>query len=286
MKTFRILQACFLFLLLPLCGKENKSAQPSNGKLPVKNEIQKFFPKAKLLKEDPTELQYMVTAGKNRFWLAIPTDKKINDLHFIFVFSGRGGSGKNNNINVAGIPEQFRKQMQQTGFAFICAVCSPNAWGDPGSTEATLAAIRYCRKQGINLPPKIDLLGFSMGGLGALMFAARHPEEVRKVTDVFGITDLEEFYKQGKYRAAIEKIPPAERQDRIPCAKIEHYQNIEFLIIHGDKDTTVSKSHSERFYALLQKQNIKAEFIIIPGIGHSNNILQKAGPDILNFFKK
>ena len=248
--------------------------------------LKKFFPQANLLKADDLEQQYLVSAGKDRFWLAVPTGKMLNSLHFVVVFSGRGGTGKKNNISGEGAGKKFRRKMLSAGFAFICAECSPDAWGDPESTRATLAALEYCRKQGVAIPEKVDLLGFSMGGLGALMFAARHPEKVNRVVDVFGITDLEAFYKMGKYRAKLSKIPAAERQDRSPCAKVERYKNMEILIIHGDKDVVVDISFSRHFYELLKKHNIPSRFVIIPGIGHSNNILGKTGTIIPDFFSK
>ena len=263
-----------------LWGAEN---QPAGGET-MKKEIARLFPKAELLKEDAVEQQYWVSTGKNRFWLAVPAaGKKLADLRMVCVFAGRGGSGKANNLSGEGIPGQCRREMLQAGLAFLCAECSPNAWGDPESTAATVAALEYCRKQGLNLPEKIDLLGFSMGGLGALMFAARRPETVRKVVDIFGITDLDDFYNRGFYRAMLSRIPEAERRDRSPCAKAERYKNMEILIVHGDRDATVDISYSKRFLELMQKQNTPCRLIVVPGIGHSNDILEKSGAAIRDF---
>ena len=252
----------------------------------MENVIKKYFPQTEVIKADEVEQQYLVSAGKDRFWLAVPTGKPLNSLHFVIVFSGRGGTGKDNNISAEGIRGDFRRKMLSAGFAFICAECSPEAWGDPESTRATLAALEYCRKQGVAIPEKIDLLGFSMGGLGALMFAARQPEKVNRIVDVFGITDLEEFYKKGKYRAKLGEIPEAERLDRSPCAKVERYKNMEILIIHGDKDEIVDISFSQRFYELLKKHNVPSRFVVIPDMGHSNNILGKIDTLIPDFFSK
>lgn len=253
----------------------------------MKSEIARVFPEAALLKEDAAEQQYWITNGKTRFWLAVPAaGKKLSDLHFVCVFSGRGGSGRANNLSGEGIPGKFRRGMLQAGFALLCAECSSNAWGDPESTAATVAALEYCRKQGVKLPEKVDLLGFSMGGLGALMFAAREPAMVRKVVDIFGITDLDDYYNRGFYRAMLGKIPEAERRDRSPCAKKERYKNMEFLLVHGDRDATVDISYSKRFLELMQKQNTPCRLVVVPGIGHSNDILEKSGTAILEFLAK
>ena len=263
------------------------AAETTSKKINMTNEIKNIFPQATLLKQDDVEHQYLVSPGDDKFWLALPVGRKLNDLHFVVVFSGRGGTGRHNNISTDGtIAAGFRRKMLQNGFAFICAECSPNAWGDPESTRATLAALNHCRERGVKIPEKIDLLGFSMGGLGALMFAARNPEKVNKVVDVFGITDLETFYGLGKYREKLQEIPEAERLDRSPCSKVANYKNIEVLIIHGDDDKIVDISFSQRFYELLKKQNSACNFIVIPGIGHTNNILEKAGDHIFEFFVK
>ena len=250
----------------------------------MRNCIDNIFPGAELLREDAAEAHYMIPAGADRFWLAVPADRDLNTLHFIFVFSGLGGTGKANNISGEGIPGEFRRRMLQAGFAFICAECSPHAWGDPESTRATLSAMDYCRSRGVALPEKTDLLGFSMGGLGVLMFAARHPERVRRVTDVFGITDFEKYSRQSKYRAELELIPEAERADRCPCAKAERYKDMEMLIIHGTEDATVDISYSERLYELLQKQGTACRFIKVPDTGHTNDILKDTGTAICEFF--
>ena len=51
----------------------------------------------------------------------------------------------NNNLTRSDIAGQFRREMLSAGFGFVCAVCSPNAFGDLESTEATLHAAEFCR---------------------------------------------------------------------------------------------------------------------------------------------
>ena len=249
----------------------------------MKNKIEKIFPMNELIAEDEIGLQYMISFDNRRFWLAVPADRDLNDLHFVFVFSGRGGTGRNNALTSGNIPGDFFKMMLKDGFAFICGECSPDAWADPESTAITFEAWEYCRKQGLNMPDKIDLIGGSMGGLGSLIFAARKVGMVRKIVDIFGITDLDDFYNKGNYREALGQLSAAERQDRSPCRKLDCYKDIDFLIIHGTEDTIVDISYSERFYALLKERNYSCKYIVVPGIGHDNNILGKVDKEIHDF---
>ena len=252
----------------------------------MKDEIVKFFPDAELISEDEVGQQYMVSFDGKSFWLAVPNDRKLNDLHFVFIFCGRGGAGSRNAFTAGEIPGKVLNMLLKDGFAFICAVCSPDAWADMESTQMTFDTWEYCRKQGLNIPEKIDLFGGSMGGLGALIFASRKVGMVRKIVELFGITDLDDFYNCGNYREALGQLTAEERQDRSPCRKLDCYKDVDILIIHGTEDTIVDISYSERFYKLLKERNYSCQYISVPGIGHDNNILGKVDKDIHDFLIK
>ena len=247
--------------------------------------ISERMPGAKLISGDEIETQYQVAFGRDSFWLDLPTGKDPAEVRLIFVFSGAGGAGGDNNLTRIGTAGKFRREMLSRGFGFVCAVCSPSAFGDLESTEATLRASEYCRACGMNVPDRIPLLGFSMGGLGALMFAARHPERTARIADIFGITDLEHFYREGKYPDILGKLTQEERSGRAPVRKAERYRDIPILIVHGDADKIVDISHSERLYDALERQECPARFQVIPGYGHTNEILAAAGGYVKQFFE-
>ena len=152
--------------------------------------LTELLPGAELLEHDETEIQYQVTFGRGSFWLDLPTGTDPAKAKLIFVFSGAGGVGKTNNLSHSGPATEFRRSMIASGFGFVCAVCAPYVFGAAEATDATLAAADHCRSRGLNVPERIPILGFSMGGLGALMFAVRHPEKTGRVAEFFGITDL------------------------------------------------------------------------------------------------
>ena len=247
--------------------------------------LAELLPGAELLEHDEAETQYLVTFDRGSFWLDLPADKDPAEVRLIFVFSGRGGVGGDNNLTRSAIAGQFRRGMLAAGFGFVCAVCSPSAFGDLESTEATLHASEYCRTHGLNVPDRIPLLGFSMGGLGALMFAVRHPERTARIADFFGVTGLERFFREGKYPEILGRLTQEERTERDPVRQAGRLRDIPILILHGDRDTTVDISHSERLYAALKEQDCPARFEVIPGYGHTNDILADAGKFVKRFME-
>lgn len=239
-----------------------------------------------LLRKDVSGQEYMVNCADHRFWLALPPDEAaFRRARLIFVFSGHGGTGASCNLTRGEASERFRHEMYAAGFGFVCAECSTAAWGDEESTEATLAAAEYCRAQGMNTGKKFSLLGFSMGGLGALMFAARHPEKTARVADVFGITDLDRFLEEGFYLEELSKIPKSERQARSPRRLAERYAGVPILIVHGTEDKIVDISHSETLCAALEAQHSPCRFLKVPGYGHTNEALKVLGSELGAFFR-
>lgn len=248
--------------------------------------LTELLPGAELLERDETEIQYQVTFDRGSFWLDLPSGTDPAEAKLIFVFSGAGGSGRSNNLTNPGPSSEFRRSMIASGFGFVCAVCAPYVFGAAEATDAALAAADHCRSRGLNVPERLSILGFSMGGLGALMFAVRHPEKTGRVAEFFGITDLEEFYRAGKYPEVLGKIPPEERAERAPRRYPDRFRNIPVLILHGDGDEVVDISHSELLYAALKKQGCPVRFEVIPGYGHSNNILAAAGGSVKRFMEE
>jgi acetyl esterase/lipase len=60
------------------------------------------------------------------------------------------------------------------------------------------------------------------------------------------------------------------------------------LLIHGDADTTVNISHSQRMYQALQENKIKSNFITLPGAGHGfrDADAQKAQAALVAWFEE
>jgi acetyl esterase/lipase len=149
--------------------------------------------------------------------------------------------------------------------------------------------IRYnARQWGID-PNRLGVYGGSAGGHLSLMIGT--------ASDNGDPAAKEDFLKESDRVAAVVALfPPVDlRQlarglnppssgtvlDRFPALNFEKekaadYSPIVFvtpddpptLLIHGDKDELVNISNSKIIFEAFQKNNVKTDFIIIPGAGH------------------
>ena len=60
------------------------------------------------------------------------------------------------------------------------------------------------------------------------------------------------------------------------------------LLVHGDNDTLVPISHSERIYAALKEHKVKTKFITIEGAGHGfrGDDAKRASDALVSWFEK
>lgn len=139
---------------------------------------------------------------------------------------------------------------------------------------------------------RVDVMGISMGGGSALGFAIAHPDRVRSVCNVFGLTDLTQAYDARDYREAIGKRfggsaeQVAEAMKRKSAIKnLNAFAHTPTMVIHGTSDNVISIEHSRCFVAAMKKRDNKVEYIEKEGIGHTNKILKGSETDIFTFFE-
>ena len=71
--------------------------------------LTEILPGAETVSADEIEIQYQVTFARGSFWLDLPAGTDPVKPRLIFVFSGRGGVGRQNNLMHAGPASQFRR---------------------------------------------------------------------------------------------------------------------------------------------------------------------------------
>ena len=74
-----------------------------------------------------------------------------------------------------------------------------------------------------------------------------------------------------------------------PASQVEKMPDIPYLIIHGVKDTGVSKAnHSDKLVAQMRKRKMKVEYIELPEMGHCGplpiEVMQKHIEFVRSFF--
>jgi len=154
----------------------------------------------------------------------------------------------------------------------------------PDAVADMRRAVRYIRHKakdfGIN-PDKIGVYGGSAGGHLSLMLGLASDEGDASAKD-------EIDRESDRVAAVVAYYPPIDlrnlvgKNEKYPAldfdvAKAEAISPIVFvtkddaptLLIHGDKDTTVPISNSEKMLAALKEAGVAADFITMPDAGHS-----------------
>ena len=56
------------------------------------------------------------------------------------------------------------------------------------------------------------------------------------------------------------------------------------MIIHGDKDGTVTKSNSDILVSKMKDKKISVEYLIVKDVSHSNKIINGLEDRVLDYF--
>lgn len=116
---------------------------------------------------------------------------------------------------------------------------------------------------------------------------------VKRVCDIFGVTDIVKFYNGGFYTEALSnayngnpKHKPQYYKERSAINYISVLQQKPVLVIHGDCDSVVPKSSSDEMVATLKKHDANVNYIVVNGMTHSNAIIKGLESQVLDFFEK
>ena len=125
-------------------------------------------------------------------------------------------------------------------------------------------------------------LGASYGGFAALAGAVRTPDKYRCAMSISGVSDLDALVKWERaqgwtddsdgYQHILKMIgdPKKDGARLVANSPSEHAAavKIPILLIHGNEDAVTPYSQSERMKRALDKAGAKAEFILLPQVGH------------------
>jgi dipeptidyl aminopeptidase/acylaminoacyl peptidase len=112
----------------------------------------------------------------------------------------------------------------------------------------------------------ILLMGYSGGGMMALLMAGMIPEYFRAVGAFVPITDLAKWHDQNeKYRPALMACTGGtleELQDRSPITYLDTIAKANVKIFHGKFDPTVPVAQSLTFYDAMMKKHPEARLFL------------------------
>ena len=165
---------------------------------------------------------------------------------------------------------------------------------------------------------KFVILGTSMGGHIALILAIEHPEDVCRVVDIYGVTDVKEkvkyvlkmlillplallIFKELKMlRSAFHFLSDVKREFGGNPAVLKFTEEYDkysplnriselkapLLVIHGDKDYVVPLKFSEKLVEKLKnsgKESLLYKFHVVEGTGHDEETVIRSMDVIFSF---
>ncbi len=146
-------------------------------------------------------------------------------------------------------------------------------------TEDTCAAVRFVRRDKPSAGARIGLIGLSVGGGAAINAAGLCPDEIQSVITVGAIahpiaTMQETMQKRGiplpLIRLLFKFMSLRYGLNFDAIAPVNHIRQARasILLIHGDRDETVSLNQAERLFAAARPE--KVQLWAVSGKGHSD----------------
>ena len=221
-------------------------------------------PKAeeKPVQEGPQYEEILTTIEGQQAYICVPTNIDENNPPTVIIYSHGSNTTITDNMN-----EQFMKDMQEYGILFashnyIFSASNQHGvnWGNSASIQDMLNLKKWIEER-YSIQPKINLIGFSMGGLPTLNFATKYPELI------------------GKIALLAPSIKSAEWNN----TRAQKLKNVEIKLWHGNKDVNVPYSSSVSFVKKLQGYGITIDFVTVEDKGHFD-IDTEYMQDILEFF--
>lgn len=157
--------------------------------------------------------------------------------------------------------EMYAKEAVKNGYIFAASNQHGDNWGNNQSIEDTRKLIEYIN---YNFPSSGDiyLIGFSMGGLPTMNFAAKYPERIKKIA-LLAPTSYATAWNQ---------------------ARVDIITEIPIQIWHGNKDVNVPYSMSTSLIKRLSSYGKNVDLITVDGKGHFD-IDTELITDIFDYFK-
>lgn len=179
----------------------------------------------------------------------------------------------------------------------------------PDAVSDVRRAVRFVRfhakEWGVD-PNRLGVHGGSAGGhlslvLGLASDAGDPAAEEPFMRESNRVASVVAYFPPVDLRTMARGAVPATEGQRFPALNFEKEKAADIspilfvtpddpptLLIHGDADTTVNISHSQRMFQALQENKVKSNFITLPGAGHGfrDTDAQKAQAALVAWFEE
>ncbi len=166
------------------------------------------------------------------------------------------------------------------------------------SEDDVTAALDYLSALPQTDKQRIATLGYSQGGVYALVIAAHAPQTVKAVVAYYPVTDFKQWLKPGRHSNPLKEMvydvirwhfkreSGAESEEAFEvmlqkASPLYYAESLHapVLLIHGENDTTASVEESQRLAARLRSLQREVRLLVIPGGRHVFNF---KNPDLAN----
>lgn len=191
-----------------------------------------------------TETSFEVEQKQSlRFLLSLPEGYEESESKWPLVVFLHGAGERGDNLDLVKIhgPPKMVEQGKKLPFILVSPQCPADGWWP---YQPVPELIDFIEKNYRVDPDRIYLTGLSMGGYGTWSFAARQPHRYAAVVPICG--GCVPYLMRG-----LGHLP--------------------IWAFHGDKDTAVPLSESERLIRVLKGiGNDKVKFTVFPDTGHNS----------------
>lgn len=141
-----------------------------------------------------------------------------------------------------------------------------NQWGLKMQDDKDDGA-KWLIAQGVAIPDRIAMHGYSYGGYAAMAAAVRPNGIYQCAVAGAGVAELERFrtdmlgnrFQREYQRPTVDGMSPLEHAAEV---------SIPIFLYHGDRDTTVDPKESDRFVAALKAAGKPVKFLALKDMGH------------------
>lgn len=184
----------------------------------------------------------------------------------------------------------LRRDLREAGYWVIVPDLGPTHWMNPHSVAVLDAIIAALVARNDIDPKQVHLLGASMGGGSALMFAYQRAKVVRSVCAIFPMTDfvtwmteMPDYLPQLTQAHGITAADPSPTLHQLsPLNHIADFAKMPIFLLHGEADTCVPVHHSRDFASALRAAGSPVVYQETYG-GHNDNEAMLWQKEIFNF---
>jgi dipeptidyl aminopeptidase/acylaminoacyl peptidase len=170
-------------------------------------------------------------------------------------------------------------------FVYVCPEYRGDSWMNDAAQQDIALLLSLLREE--FFAHRIIIVGGSMGGTSALIFAARWPGLLKGVIALCPATDMAVLYRVWENGSGIQPDlargiksayggDPGDMPEKYRALSsinsVEKLARVPLYLIHGDADALISVEHSRNLIGKLVLHNADFQFEIIPGGDHDSPV--------------